>query len=147
MNEVIVNGFLLIISLSYLINSNDFSFGSLKYPKAGFMPQIIGWLATAISFYLFIKSLLKKDETKNKKPNLINMRLGFVLVILLIYALTMKTLGYIISTFFVLFSIQKIANREGWLVPILISAGGSIGLYLIFKTLLSVPLPGIGILN
>lgn len=146
MGEKIANGFLFLLSTVYLIFAMQLSFGTVSYPKGGFVPQITGWAAVLISAYLFVQSLLGKGDSKNVKLNINWKRFAFILISIITYIIVLKPVGYIISTVLVLYAVLKIGGVKGWKLPCMISLSTSIFFYFVFKIALSVPLPA-GILG
>ncbi|MFV0412395.1 MAG: tripartite tricarboxylate transporter TctB family protein [Oscillospiraceae bacterium] len=146
MGEKIMNGFLLALSTFYLAVSYTLSFGTFSAPKAGFLPRIIGWIATAITAYLFIQSMAGKGDAKNVKLEIDWKRFVLLVGALVLYILLLKPVGYLISSAAALFAVLKIAKVKGWVLPGAIAVIASAAFYIIFKTFLSIPLPA-GILG
>ncbi len=146
MGEKIANGFLFLLSTVYLIFAMQLSFGTVSYPKGGFVPQVTGGAAVLISAYLFVQSLLGRGDSKNVKININWKRFVFIFISIVIYIIVLKPVGYIISTVLVLYAVLKIGGVKGWKLPCVISLCTSVFFYFIFKTALSVPLP-VGILG
>lgn len=141
MGEKIVNGFLLLLSLFYTVNARQYSFGRPAAPKTGFLPQLIGYCAVAVSAYLFIQSLRGKGDAGNVKLNCDGRRLAGLIGVMAAYILVFKSVGYLLSTVILLFIVMKIGRVKGWKVPAAVSVITSGCFYLIFKVFLSVPLP------
>jgi len=141
MGEKIVNGFLLLLSLFYTINARQYSFGSPTAPRTGFLPQLVGYCAVAVSAYLFIQSLGGKGDAKYVKLGCDGRRLVGMIAVMAAYILVFKSIGYLLSTVILLFIIMKIGKVKGWKVPLAVSVITSGCFYLIFKVFLSVPLP------
>lgn len=141
MGEKVVNGFLLLLSLFYTVNARQYSFGRPTAPKTGFLPQLVGYCAVAVSAYLFIQSLRGKGDAGNVKLNCDSRRLVGLIGAMAGYILVFKSAGYLFSTVVLLFIVMKIGRVKGWKVPAAVSVITSFGFYLIFKVLLSVPLP------
>jgi putative tricarboxylic transport membrane protein len=141
MGEKIVNGFLFLLSIFYCVSANSYSFGTPVAPKSGFLPQIIGYSATLISGYLFIRSLLGKGDSAGVRMKCDFKSLGCLVALMIAYILIFKPLGYLISTFILLFVSMKIGKVKGWKTPVLVSVLTSGAFYMIFKVFLSVPLP------
>lgn len=141
MGEKTANGFLFALSTVYLIFARQLAFGSLSYPKGGFIPQITGWAAVIISGYLFVKSLLGKGDSKDVKVQIDWKRFAALMFSIVVYIVLLKPVGYIVSTVLVLFAVLKIGGVKGWKIPCVISLCTSVFFYLVFKIALSVPLP------
>lgn len=141
MGEKVVNGFLLMLSLFYTWNARRYSFGSPTAPKTGFLPQLVGYCAVAVSAYLFIKALRGKGDTNNVKLNFDCKRLVCMIAVMAAYILFFKSIGYLLATVLLLYIVMKIGKVKGWKVPLAVSLITSGCFYLIFKVFLSVPLP------
>lgn len=141
MGEKIVNGFLFLLSITYFYFAKQYAFGSLTAPKTGFLPQLVGGCAIAVSGYLFLISLLGKGDAKHVKLNCDYKRLFLLIGTMGIYILVFELLGYLISTTILLYAVMKIGLIKGWKIPLVVSVLSSVCFYTIFKVFLSVPLP------
>jgi putative tricarboxylic transport membrane protein len=146
MGEKIFNGFLFLLSIAYLSVAQGLAFGSFQAPKAGFMPQLVGWLAVIVSGYLFLQALRGKGDAKNVKLDLDWKRLFLLVGVMVLYVLMIKSVGYLLCSILALFATFKIAKVKGWVVPGVISVVASGAFYFIFRVLLSISLP-VGILG
>ena len=133
---------LFLLSSFYLGYSlTHYKLGTVRMPKEGFMPMIVGIAATLISAFLLVQSLLNKGDAQNVKFNISWKKFFLLVVISLAYALLLNTIGYTVSSFVFLFAVLKIAGVEGWKKPLLISAIAAVAFWLIFKVALGVMLP------
>lgn len=140
--EKLVNLGLLMISVFYLTYSlNHYKLGTVRMPKEGFMPMIIGVGATLISAFLTVQSFMNKGDAQNVKFNISWKKFFLLVAISLAYALLLNTIGYTVSSFLFLVCVLKIAGVEGWKKPLIISLIASVAFYLIFKVALGVMLP------
>lgn len=145
--EKLVNLFLLLVSVFYLSYSlTHYKLGTVRMPKEGFMPMLLGIGMVGLSGFLFIQSLAGKGDAKNVKLNLPWLRFAGMIAVSLVYALTLNTLGYCVCTFLFLLAILKLAKLEGWKLPLIISLVCAVAFYLLFKVALGVMLPA-GILG
>lgn len=141
MGEKIVNGLLFLLSLVYLVYAQDMPFGKLTSPRFGFIPQLTGWAAAALSAFLLVQSLLGKGDSRHVRLNTDWKSLFFILVAVSVYIAVLPYAGYILSSFLVLFAVLKIGKITGFMKPLLISLLTSAGFYGVFDLALSVPLP------
>lgn len=140
--ENVVNLSLFLISVFYLTYSvTHYKLGTIRMPKEGFMPMLLGIGMTIISGVLMIQSFLGKGDAQNVKINISWLRFAALAAVSFIYALTLQTVGYLIGSFLFLFLVFKISGLKGWIKPILISLICSICFYLIFRIALGVMLP------
>lgn len=140
--EKLVNLGLFLLSAFYLGYSlSHYQLGTIRMPKEGFMPMIVGVAATLISAFLTVQSFMDKGDAQNVKFN-ISWKKFFLLVGLsLAYALLLNTIGYTVCSFLFLFAVLKIAGVEGWQKPLIISVIAAVAFWLIFKVALGVMLP------
>lgn len=147
MVEKVVSGSLVIFSMVYLFMARGLPFGSVSQPGVGFMPAIAGTIAMILSIINFILIMMKKDYKKPKKegggtaPELDILKLVKFAAGCLAYVLMLDHIGFLISTLVVMVYLLKVTEVEGWILPILISAGTSLGFYFLFEKMLGVMLP------
>jgi cellulose synthase/poly-beta-1,6-N-acetylglucosamine synthase-like glycosyltransferase len=63
------------------------------------------------------------------------------MVLMLIYAWTIETFGYITSTLVFMVAWEKVIEHEKWFKTALISVLGTLTMYALFVYLLKVPIP------
>lgn len=141
MGERIVNGIIFLLSSVYLGYAMQMPFGRLGAPRFGFIPQIVGWAAVALSAFLLVQSLLGKGDSRAVRLQTDWKSLALIVVTIILYILVLPYAGYIISSFLVLLAVLKIGKIDGWVKPLVISVSTSLVFYTIFKMALSVPLP------
>jgi putative tricarboxylic transport membrane protein len=139
MAEKIMAVLFLILSLSYLFFARDFSFGTLGAPKAGFLPTLAGIVATVLSLAIIFKQILLREEPEAEGTDL--RKVIFVTLGLLCYAVILGIVGYLAATFVILLYLFKVTETVGWITPLCLSLGISLGSYLLFKQYLGVFLP------
>lgn len=129
----------LILSLSLRLKV-----GSFKNPGAGFAPFLASLLLLSLSAVILIKEFLGFAEGDQKVPFITwkNLIKPINLMIVLIgYGLLFTVLGYVISTFLLLWAMFIIYEPKRWGHNIL-TAGIIVGAsFLIFDVWLRVPLP------
>jgi hypothetical protein len=69
------------------------------------------------------------------------LRMGFYLAVLLFYALTLESLGFIVATVVSIGAILRFAERYSWLVSLLIAAGSALACHVLFAKWLGAILP------
>lgn len=145
--ERLVNLFLLVLSVFYLSYSvTHYKLGTVRMPKEGFLPLLLGIGMVGLSGFLFIQSLAGKGDAKNVKLNIPWLRFAGMIAVSLAYALLLTKLGYCVCTFLFLLAILKLAKLKGWKLPLIISLVCAAAFYLLFKVALGVMLPA-GILG
>lgn len=134
--------FLLLLGIAVMYYAIvDLKLGTITQPGPGLFPFISGagiailstiWILTNLKSMQQIEPLWKKGELRTP-----------VLAIFIITAYTalLDPLGYILSTVLFLVAWQFFIEREKWLKTALITVIGTVAMYLLFSSLLSVPLP------
>lgn len=141
--EQIINAFLFLLSVFYLTYSKThYKLGTMRMPKEGFLPILLGIGMTVISGWLLIQSCMGKGDAGHVTLGFSWLRFGALIAVSLLYALTLQTLGYLIGSFLFLLLVFKIAGVDGWKKPVVISLACSAAFYLVFKNMLGVMLPG-----
>lgn len=141
--EKLVNLGLFLLSAFYLGYSlSHYQLGTVRMPKEGFMPMLVGVAATLISAFLTVQAFLNKGDSQNVKFEISWKRFFLLVAISVAYALLMSVIGYTLSTFLFLLAVLKIVNVDGWMKPLLISGIAAVAFWLIFKIALGVMLPG-----
>lgn len=141
--ERVVNIGLLLVSAFYLYYTlTNYKVGTLRLPKEGFMPLLLGVGMVAISGFLTVQAFLGKGDAAHVKLDISWWRFGAIVGVSLLYALTLNFLGYFLGTFLFLVMILKLARVEGTVKPLVISVLSAASFYLIFKVALGVMLPG-----
>jgi len=137
--ESIFSLILAALGLFIIVVSLIIGFGTLEKPGSGLFPFLVGLLICIQSLIV-----LFKQKTGSNKPlfhkfemkNLFLMGVTFALWIIL-----MPYLGYLLTTFIVVFSFSKILRLEGWVKPLVLSIGTTALCYLLFDYLLYLDLP------
>jgi putative tricarboxylic transport membrane protein len=116
-----------------------FSFGTLSYPKAGFVPMIAGLGALILAIVNLFSTWFDRglhDVPLSNAKQVAYLVLGLVGVLILL-----QIVGFAIATFVGMIYLLKVSGTRGWKVPLAVSACLSGGLFFVFGHLLKVPLP------
>jgi putative tricarboxylic transport membrane protein len=116
--------------------------GSWHDPGPGFFPFWAGVIMGILSFVAYMRALRTQGEDigpwysqgRWKKVLLI-------LVIILGYALVLETLGFVVSTFLLLFTLFKVAEDQGWWLAVGGSVIVAVASFVIFDRWLKLQLP------
>ena len=138
MIERILSLFFLFGSIFYLSEAQQLTFGTIGSPKSGFLPLIASIIAVLLALTLIINQLGRKKHIKQDKVDWT--KFLFVTIGLLFYILVLNIIGYFSATFIFLFYLFKVADTEGWTLPLTIATGGSTIFFLTFRYL-AVTLP------
>ena len=115
------------------------------------MPTLTSGLMTALCVLRLIVGLrMPADDPSKAKKKLIEVPLKSLLTmgLIIVYALLMKSVGFIITTFVYMMA-QMFILREGkknWLLMVVISLIMSVGIYFLFTRVFNIMLPA-GILS
>jgi hypothetical protein len=111
-------------------------------PGPFFLPAICALVITGLSLTLLIKSV-REPESASASPRGRRMwnRLVWIMAWCFLYGITIETAGYLLSTGIVTFALLAYFNRGRWTLNIIFSLITPISIYILFDTLLKVPLP------
>ena len=133
----------LCIALLICFKSSQLPIGSWRDPGPGFLPLGSGIFFGLLSVALYFQGRIRKlEETeqlwfpKRKWKTLI-----LVLAATFGYAIFLEILGFIFSTFLLLFFLLKVIEPQRWIVAIGGGVFGSLSAYALFGLLLRVQLP------
>lgn len=139
MAERIITLFFLLGSAVYVWEAQKLAFGVLLSPKSGFLPVLAGSAAIILSAVILVNQCNGKTAEKAEKNDW--MKFFFIMIGLLFYVTLLNVIGYFITTFIFLIYLCKVADVAGWATPLLIGAGISISLYIVFEKFLAINLP------
>jgi len=136
--------FWLLAGIGITLGSLKYGFGNLQAPGAGFITFFAGVVLSLLSVGLFFSSL--RSERLRKGVGILweGLEVGkviYVFFLLVAYALVLKPLGFLITTFGLLCLLLKVKAAYPLLKVILISLLVTTGAYLLFQVWLKVQLP------
>jgi putative tricarboxylic transport membrane protein len=147
---VIVDGFLLILGGWIIYYSFSLKYYTSLGPGPGFFPLWIGVLLSALgilSGVINIYVLMRyRDETRNtSSERLFGMsrfkNAGVVTGALIGCTILLRWLGFMLAIGFFSFFLLQIVGRWGWRKSIVLSVIVSVGLFVLFRLYLKIPLP------
>ena len=113
--EKLVNLGLLLVSIFYLSYSLcNYKLGTIRLPKEGFIPMLLGIGMVAISGFLTMQAFLGKGDAQQVKFNISWLRFGCIVAVSFLYALVLVPLGYCIATFLFLFAVTSRRLAVSW---------------------------------
>jgi putative tricarboxylic transport membrane protein len=116
--------------------------GSIHMPDAGLLPFLAGAALTVLgNVWALITLLTVQKDGEHPAEKRRWQRPVFSLVLMVIYAWAMETVGYLTSTLIFMVAWQQIIEREKWFKTMLISLLGTLAMYALFVYLLRVPIP------
>jgi putative tricarboxylic transport membrane protein len=134
---------LLGLAVFILLQARPLGFGSIRAPQTGFFPSLLACL-------LLIGSLVLLGQALRQSATIATLwtitaegwkRIGVVFLVLITFAVSLETLGYLISTFLLMAVLLRAIEPQRWNVVIAMALAAALGSYLIFATFLNVPLP------
>jgi putative tricarboxylic transport membrane protein len=136
-------GFVLSVSICIESFRLPVGIGTWRYPGPGFFPLGAGIIMGCLCLGLYLKAARtpagKLEESWYVKTRW--KKLVLILVILLGYAFVLEKLGYVLSTFLLLFLLFRFIEAQGWLVSIVGSLMVSLVSYGVFDKWLKMQLP------
>jgi putative tricarboxylic transport membrane protein len=141
--------FLLVVAIGICYGSVKLSLGHLHRPGPGFFSLVAGAVLGILSFFVFLKSLKKAwaEEKIAFWPNpRRTLKMGYVLIALILYAIGMNYLGFFVTTLLFLGFLLRGIDPQRWPVVLAVSILGAVISYYVFQHWLDVQLP-VGILG
>ena len=131
------------IGLAIVLYSGKYGLGTLSSPGQGFVPFLTGLVIGGLSLVVFLQQWRKgKGEklkdlwTKKDWPTILK-----VMGALVLYAIFLKSLGFLLTTFFLIVYLFRVIESMAWrkvLIGAILTAFGS---YIVFEVWLEAQLP------
>jgi len=115
--------------------------GSFQHPGAGFLPFGLACILSLLSLILVFKTPRGTSQATAFWPERTWVRPSLGSLALFAYALFLSTLGFLPTTFLFLLGWMIGMERLSWQKVLLVAAGVTAGLYLVFVWFLGVPVP------
>jgi putative tricarboxylic transport membrane protein len=110
--------------------------GTWTVPGSGFISFCTGMILTILALLL-----IYDDWQRPKKTGKMPLRVFLALSFLLVYSMVLNTLGFVVSTFLLVFALFRLGEARGWWVLTGMSVIVTFLAYLIFGRLLQVYFP------
>ena len=136
--------FFFLLSIFVCIESYRLNLGAISNPKAGLFPFISGVLLGFFSFLGFFNKMPWTKAFKEGYRKFVQWKFQKVLSVLIIlfaYASLLKTVGFLISTFLLVFFTYEVVGIGKIKRGILIALISTIASYLLFQIVLKAQLP------
>jgi putative tricarboxylic transport membrane protein len=138
-------GFLLLLGAFFCFEARTLAIGRIVQPGPGFFPFWLGLALVILSLALIGKGFHERIEAASVSQGLWKglrwEKVIFSLGALLLYAFFLESLGYILSTFLLMFFLFRTIEAQRWPVVILGSVITSFVTYILFRLWLQVQLP------
>ncbi|MBU4072407.1 MAG: tripartite tricarboxylate transporter TctB family protein [Candidatus Thermoplasmatota archaeon] len=138
--ELIFDFLIFVLGLVILVVSVKDGLGSFSRPGTGMYPLFVAISILVFGGVVFIKRMLSEESEPLFAEGTI---ITFFLMIatFALWIVIMPLLGYVIVTFLATYAFSKVMKLEGWMKPLVLSAGTAIFIYLLFDYWLYIDLP------
>jgi lysylphosphatidylglycerol synthetase-like protein (DUF2156 family) len=111
-------------------------------PGPFFLPAIVALVIAGLSIALLVQSPKQPEPgpEATRQKRLWN-RILWIMIWCFVYGITIERLGYLLSTGIVTFALLAYFNRQKWILNIFFSLITPASIYILFASLLKVPLP------
>lgn len=136
--------FLLIIGIFFFVEAQELPIGRVTRPGPGFLPFWLGIAMMVVSLALVIRSISNKNDFLLRESlwkGLKWHKVILTIVVLLLYALFLESIGFCIATFVLLFFLFRVIGELSWWWGAIGSILTSFLTYTLFRQLLEVQLP------
>ncbi len=137
--------FWLAMGLISIYGSLQLGLGNLREPGSGFLAFLAGFFICIMAVIVFGQSFLKGEEVRAKLASLwegVNWRRPMIITFLVLgFILVLEKLGFIFSSFLLLFILLKSVEKFSWSRAILIPMLTMGCTYLLFDVFLKATLP------
>ncbi len=140
-SDKVTSIFWLAIGILLSVESYRLNLGGFHRPGSGLFPFLIGIFLSVESSVLLVQSLLNKSEKKEAKEKINLRKFLLCLISLYVYALVFEWLGFMPSTFLLIFFLLRFVEKKGWGMAIIAAFFTAMISHLFFKTLLHATLP------
>ena len=124
--------------------SLKYGFGSLSEPGVGFITFFAGAILALLSLLLFFSSFREKEKPADLRDlwaGLDVKKVLYVLMLLVVYPVLLRPVGFPLSTFILLFLLFRVKGSYGIWTTLLASFFVTAVSYLVFQVWLQVQLP------
>ena len=144
--DPIIAGAFLVLGIFITIASYGMGLWTSSQPGVGLMPFGLGILLVLCSFPLLIGSWVRvKEARENEKPGLwadVDLKkIAFVIASLVGYLILLEKLGFLATTFLVLFALFKTVGSQKWRWALIATVLTVSCAYLLFIVILDVYMP------
>jgi putative tricarboxylic transport membrane protein len=131
--------FLVILGGFIAWQSKKLSLGIPRAPGPGFFPFCLGLLLIGVALAILARGLKQKKESQ--KTEVGKGRVILVLGSVFAYSYVLEPLGYLLSTFFLMFLLLRMMARKIWWFGPVVACLITLISYILFKVWLKVLLP------
>jgi putative tricarboxylic transport membrane protein len=123
-------------------------FGTARVPQTAFFPKCLAVLLAVLAVIVLVRTFIGANDTVAVDEIAVRgwLRIVATLAVLIGFALVLEPLGFLASTFLLMFLLLRAIEPQPWRNVIAIAVSTSLISYGLFSWLLGVPLP-VGILG
>ena len=136
--------FWLILGMVIVGMSLHYGVGSFREPGLGFITFLAGLVLSALSLAVFISSYKHREKMEGLRELWAGLEVGkglYVVFLLVIYALVLKSVGFLISTFILLCLLFRVKAAYRIRSILIMSFLATVVSYLVFQIWLAAQLP------
>lgn len=136
--------FWLVIGIGIALCSLKYGFGTFHEPGPGFITFFAGTILTFLSLALFLSPFGKQGSHGGLRNLWAGLEFGkvlYVILLLVAYTLVLKSIGFLISTFFLLSLLFRVKGTYRLRTILFISFLVTVSSYVIFEIWLKAQLP------
>jgi putative tricarboxylic transport membrane protein len=145
-----LSGFVfLVIGLLLILLAMQHPIWTSSGPGEGFFPLLIGLVIVGTSSIIMasaLRILIRQEKNQKviyteKKRSTDVFRVCSYGILMLLYGISIETIGFLISTILFVFLILKFVERRGWWNSVFYALSGTVIFYFLFSHILGVRLP------
>lgn len=134
--------FFLLFSFVVCYEAFRLPLGSFRKPGPGFFPLFLGVILGLLSLiFVLIRAFERTRRITPLRSQIAGKRVSVTLGVLILYGLLFPLMGYLLSTFFLVFYFLRLAYPKRWLFCAILSVVISALFYFGFQTMLRIHLP------
>lgn len=135
----------IVLGVSLCAEAWNLGIGKVSEPKTGFAPFVVGLLIILLSIFLYLESSMAVKKNPGKRISIWSevywKRIVYIIILLAVYAVLLRKLGYLIDTFLLMTLLVKSGENSRWPGAIITGLIITCLSNLIFKVWLLVPFP------
>lgn len=141
--DIVGSACILAFSVSILSISAQYELGKLNRVGPGFMPLCLSIVLSILSLAQILRSIFGRHEKEVRQTDSFwkISRVVVVFVCMIFYGLSLKTLGFLITTCLFIFVLFKFVESYNWTASILSALAASFATYFIFSFWLRLQFP------
>lgn len=137
----IVGGVFGVLGIAFVAFASTMRMSFAGAPGPGMLPMIVGAGWTLAGLYLVLRPRTPAEDLP-ELPDLVGLsRVVLLLAVAVVHVALIGVVGYVASTFLLVFLALTVVSSYGLLVRLLAAVIGTVAVYLVFDVLLNLRLP------